>query len=522
MDEWKNLLNLHKIRISIFDYYILTMIKLLNNVRFMATIICLLIGLTGVSHAIELKKTKIDKKEYYVYTLQREDTNVYELAVKLGIDIDKMKATVFPSVEDGLVGKTFLFFPVELYSSEFENITNNTNTNEQQIPATHEEETIISEEPFTDTPGTNEMEEQREFSVIIYQPFMLEEEPLSKTGQYATEFYKGFVLGIDSLRASYGNPDIKIIASDSGASQNFVIDISFSNVDLIIAPEAENILQDLNSFSKDNSVYVFNVFQSRNSDYLSNPFMLHGNIPTERMYEKAIDWILANLDGALPVILNNEKGKKDKEVFVERLKSRLDQYEHPYKVITYDGSLTTSSLTEELTGLSPQFMFIPTSASLGEFQKFSSAVNNFKSELDNTSESMTSVRLFGYPEFTRFTGDALNKLKSIGTSLYSRFYNDESDTNTQKVNQSYYDRYGEALPDGMPNQALYGFDVANWVLSLAARNEKPTRFVIDEIGTIPGIQTTYDFQPVEGGGFLNEKLYIVTLSNKVDTKIEIL
>ena len=354
-------------------------------------------------------------------------------------------------------------------------------------------------------------------NVAVCLPFELDEESPTKAGQYATEFYKGFLLGLDSLRMAYGNPPLNIIAIDTGKGidlHNKLLD----KADIIIAPESSSQLAELGAFGLKNKKYIFNTFQARDSTFQENPYMIQGNIVANAMYSKAIDWFLQNLYDAVPVILDNETGKKDRLPFVEALTQKLNEIGREFIMLTYDGALTSSALLSNLPEDATGLVFIPTSGAHNEFQKISTALVNYKNALAETGT--TKIRLFGYPEYTRFTGDSYDKMKTIGTTIFSRFYFDPNTLYEHPVNNSYMERYGESLPDGVPNQAMYGFDVAQWILKLT-RNESLNPEGILNTHLDDGQQVAYRFMSIPGGGFANDAILLVTLGEEIETIVEI-
>lgn len=359
-------------------------------------------------------------------------------------------------------------------------------------------------------------------NVVVCLPFETSTETPSKTGVYATDFYKGFLLGIDSLRSTYGNPQITISAVDctNFNLRNQKATPTFREADIIIAPESQTVLNSLAEIALDNESYVFNVFQTRDSLYLNNPYLLQSNIPTGDMFRKAADWFVRNLRGATPVFLVNETGRKDKKAFIDVLVATLNSKGIEYSTLTYDGTLTSTALMTNLPPAGANYFFVAESGNLTDFQKISAALANYKEAVVNNPDRKGNIRLFGYPEFTRFTGDSYDKMKEIGTSFYTRFYNNVTAPDTRHTYASYTDRYGQNVPDGVPNQVLYGFDVAHWILNLASKSST-NRLTIAETELLDGNQTDFSFRPIDGGGFVNDKMMIVTLSDSSQPQIDV-
>lgn len=462
---------------------------------------------TGLTLYFPTDQFSVVKKENDLpadYTVKKGDT-LFSIAGKSGIstkDLIEMNPGVENGVKEGMVLKL----------------------NRQSEPMTVKpvDDGMLSTSPIQ--PAIEQVPTKDGIAVAVCLPFELENDKPGKSAQYALDFYRGFLLGIDSLRAHYGNPAVSIKVFDTESrevpfGQRIVSPSELSKVDIILAPENLEILEQLGRIGKSTEKFVLNTFQARDSSYLVNPYMLQCNVPASLMYEKAIDFFISDLKGATPVVLDNERAKKDKQSFVDALCSELLSKGINYKTLKYDGSLTSSAITDNLPVEDADFVFIPMAGSLVEFQKFASALSNYKEAVEN-SETPGKVRLFGYPEYTRFNGEAYERLKNIGTKFYSRFYNDVENENTLRFVKSYVDRYGVLLPDGVPNQALYGFDVAKWLLAVAA-NGGVAEETIEGTEVFDNLQMNYRFRPAEGGGYYNDLIYIVTLENGSPVKTEV-
>ena len=363
----------------------------------------------------------------------------------------------------------------------------------------------------------------KNIDVAICMPFMLEEKP-GKAAVHATDFYKGFLLGIDSLSSKYGNPPIRIIAVDTENPEHAFnafdqYDPILRKMNFLIAPDTPDRLEQLGNIARESGIYVFNPFQVRDTTYLHNPYMIQGNIPVNAMYDKVIKYFMDNLNGATPVFILNQKAHNDKQAFYEVLTAALKHASLKYKTLKYNEILTPEALINNLPPDGVNYLFIPLSGTLDEFKNMSEALLKYQQEA-KTREKPGVVKLFGYPEYIRFDGLSLDQLKQLNTTFYSRFFSDTNSASAQKIRNSFFDRYGTKFPEGVPNQALYGFDMAEWILSLASQgfinHWSISNAILDN-----GSQMTYRLQSLDNGGFVNDAVYFITLSENADPKVEI-
>ncbi len=524
---------------------------------------------TGSMLALDLPTKEINGKSYYYYKVKKGET-VYSLTHRFGVTYDAMVKNN-PWISEGLkYGKT-LYFPVD----DFSEVESRKNTTEHTIkrgetlyslankygvsiesivrlnpgaenglkkgeilviPAddtVQPVEEVVQEQVVEETPDEtrasdvvyeNEEDIQRnEISVAVMLPFMLEESKPGKTATYATDFYRGFLLGIDSLRTVYGNPEINILAIDAENDNEFQAlnknAASLRMMDLIIAPDNAEQLTLLNKFGEQNQIYVLNNFQARDTASKTNPYAIQCNIFQNEMFAKVVDYFLNYLDNAIPVFLENTSGSQDKEAFVTQLKASLDKNGIKYKTLQYNGNLDAAVVSDALPLSEGDYVFIPLSGSLTEFNKFAPALKRYQKEASEYS-SPVNIRLFGYPEYTRFSNDALDDLSRLNTTFYSRFYNDTSHNQNEQLDASFQKWYGTPLPDGVPNQALYGFDAARLVLAIASKGEI-TPETLTSTHILQPSQQAYIFKQEPNGGFINDALFFVTIGPGISVKTEL-
>ena len=115
-----------------------------------------------------------------------------------------------------------------------------------------------------------------------------------------------------------------------------------------------------------------------------------------------------------------------------------------------------------------------------------------------------TLTTFGYPEWISFRGDAQDKLSKIGALYYSRFYVDKDGEDNKRTIAEFRRWYGKAPSDGIPVQALLGYDSMRYILT-ALHNGS---IVLDR--PYHGIQSSYNFVHTPGiKGSVNDALYII-------------
>ena len=340
-------------------------------------------------------------------------------------------------------------------------------------------------------------------SIAVILPFMLEQSNMDKQTQLYTEFYKGMLLAADSLRNS--NRKIEIHAFDSSSSLDSVVKIlnrpELEDIDVIITPDDDDQLDAIARFARERNAAVFNIFAVKNTEYLKNPDILQANITHSAVYPKAINEFIRLYPQYTPVFLSSREGKTDKKDFTNKLREELTNRGREYKEITYNTYLKES----DLASLDPEtsYLFVPESGTSSEFNHIAGALKTFR---ENHSD-YNQVRLFGYPEWITFRGNALENLHFLDATVYSRFYNDENSYRSKDIAERYKKWYGSSMISAVPVQGILGFDAGFYLMK--AINETDGN-ILDSKYHYDGVQSGFHFSGTgDESGKVNDTLYFI-------------
>ena len=311
-------------------------------------------------------------------------------------------------------------------------------------------------------------------SLAVMLPFMLNEESPSKNACRYTEFYKGLLLAVDSLRNN-GTP-IHVTAYDTEGS---VLKVREALTD--------------STFRRHN-VKVVNTFIVRDDSYLTNPDMVQANLPSQLMYRKAIDALMERFENATPVFLNIKGTTGDKTDFVGELRKSLDAKGKTYMEVEADGRLTVADLKP--LPADGNYVFVPATGRQADLNKLMPGIIEWRDQAVTPT-----VQLFGYPEWTTFRGETLENMHNLNTTVYSRFYTDEESARTKDIDARYKQWYGARMENAVPRLGLLGFDTGMFVIP----------YMLNGGDKYDGVQNGYYLvRSGENGGAYNDALYFVT------------
>lgn len=298
--------------------------------------------------------------------------------------------------------------------------------------------------------------------VAVLLPFMLNEEPMSRTTQLYTEFFKGMLLAADTLRTD-GLQPVKFSFYDTESSlervRELLADPGVAQADLVIAPDNSAQIEAILSGVGPETL-VLNIFAVKDESYLTHRNVVQTNIPHDAMYAKAIDAFVEKFADRLPVFISRSGGQADKDSFVAALKERLDADGISYREVTYSSILRDDDL-QRLDPDAQPLVFVPVSGSKNEFARYSDALTTKR----QSALAPGNVALWGYPEWVTFRGDSFDAICNLDATIYSRFLVDERDYRARDLKERYRSAYGVEMFDAVPTQGILGFDTGMFVVN---------------------------------------------------------
>ncbi len=477
----------------------------MNKLRILTTAAAFLCVLA--LYALDLPIRTINGVRYYYYEVRKNET-VYGVSQRLGISrADIVRHN--PAAADGLRRGTTLYFPVAEYAGNDAD-----DIDSPELPATALPPMPPSS-PMTEIaePAPAPVVEEKTSLVEIVLPFGADSAEPTRRNLHFIDFYKGFLIAADTLCDRPGR-----IVVDAREFDPEIPDSVLRRASVLIVPD-DAALPQLAARAAETATYVLNLFDTRDTLYMTNPYVMQANIPAISMYAKAIEGLFERYPDCVPVIIRNISGRNEKDPFTAALISHCRRRAIEYLQISYEGNLVTSDLAP--LAAPRQYVLVPSSGSLAEFNRFAHVAANYRAHLagENAlaaetdtlgiSEAMPAktLEVFGYPDWLAFRGEAEELLHTLGATIYSRFYDDAMSFASHNINEDFRHWYGRPMIESVPSQGLLGYDAGCYVIKSLQRGAG--RFDPETAPDYTGIQSTFRFERVGGGGYVNTALYII-------------
>ncbi len=436
-------------------------------------------------------KEETSSEGNYIEYVVRDKETFYSIARAHGISIHELEAAN-PDVGILKSGQ-IIHIPGNMVQEEI--------SSEIAVPEDNELADTNNETEEVESNSEIEFSPRRNIiNIALTIPVMADSENRSRQSDMYLDFYKGFLIAVDSMRHC-GTP-IVVRLTDTYGSNSSLNDLinsaDFEDINVIIGPDSEEQLELLSSAAKEKKVFIFNPFVVKDETYSTNPWMMQANIPQSMMYDKAIDGVITRYADYLPVIVSHKGGADDKSGFIKRLKEKFSSAGIDSKEIEFDSYLELSSLMS-LPEDQP-LMIIPVSGKQVELNKILPTLVELK-------DKGRRVMVFGYPEWTTFRGETLKQMHEVGTVVYSRFFIDEEAQDTEALDGRFVYWYGKPMMNVLPRQGLLGFDAGMYLINALqqTRNDLSLPATMRE-----GIQNGFHFiRPDNSLGMVNDMLFFI-------------
>ena len=342
-----------------------------------------------------------------------------------------------------------------------------------------------------------------EVNIALVLPFQLHKSAPPKQAYLYTDYYKGFLLALDSA-SHITDKHINLKVYDTQHNLNVTDSIlslpELKAMNMIIAPSEPQQLARINAFGKANGVSVMNCFTTKNEDYLDNPYVYQVNTPTDEMMHDVMRWF----DGAFKdynVIFLSASSENDKEMF-EHMRKHINHKKYNTATINVNGDLTYDDISNKMDPGS-KYVFIPSSGDKALIKKFIKALKQVKNERFDCDLS-----LIAYPEYVLYLKEFQTDLQDVDTYMFTRFFNAKG-FRSRDLESAYKTNFGGEPLQGIPNMAIMGYDTGMYLLKSLGVDG----IINDETPMYKGIQTSFRWERGDNWrGFTNQAIEVVHFS----------
>ena len=342
-----------------------------------------------------------------------------------------------------------------------------------------------------------------QINIAMVLPFQLHKSDAPKQAYLYTDFYKGFLLAMDSA-ARVTSKHINLKVYDTQHNLNVTDSIlalpELKTMNMIIAPSEPKQLERINNFGRANGVGILNCFTTKNEDYLENPYVYQVLTPTNEMMHNVMRWFDERFNGYNIIYLKSSEGS-DNDIF-SNIQTHIQRKGYSTTTISADNDLSFNDISNQMNPGS-KYVFIPSSGDKAVIKRYIKALKQVKGDRFDCDMS-----LIAYPEYVLYLKDYQVDMQDIDTYMFSRFFNSKG-YRTRDLEAAYKANYGGEPLQGMPNMALLGYDTGMYMLKSLGVDGR----IDEDTPLYKGIQTSFRFERIEDWrGNTNQAVEIVHFS----------
>jgi len=348
-----------------------------------------------------------------------------------------------------------------------------------------------------------EAQKKSQLNIGIVLPFQLHKEQAPRQGYLYTDFYKGFLLALDSAASTATRP-VNVHVWDTQHNLNVTDSLlalpEMQDMNVLIAPSEPKQLERLNRFGSTHGIDVINCFTTKNTDYEHNTNVIQVNAPTPLFTQRVLDWFGRQFEG-YHVIYLMDASSEGKEIF-DNLRSHIDQMGMPTSSLTMSGDLSYDNLSRHMNP-GTRYVVVPSSSSKESLRKALKALKHAKQERFDCE-----FCLLGYPEYVTYLKDYQTDLQDIDTYVFSRFFNSKG-FRTRDVEAMYKRSFNGEMLNSVPNMVLMGFDLGMYLIGTLGHG-----IALDEDAPLHrGVQTSFKLERSgDTSGLTNRAIDVVHFS----------
>lgn len=375
-----------------------------------------------------------------MYEVQRKET-VYSIARRFNISEDELRAAN-PSIKKNKVKRgEWLCIP---YSAEQQRALQQ--QAQQQLQQQAEE---VAAQAKRISP----------INVAVVLPFDLGSATPGDEGLKMLDFYEGFLLAVDELKAQ--GISVNVYAYDeqgtgTAAMGRITAQPMMPYMHLIIGPLRQENIPALADFSKRRGIPLVVPFNTSATAVEDTPLLFRVNTAAAALYDRVYEMLLPRLNEGNIVFVEAGDGKRQ-IAFIDGLQNSLTRAGIPFQSVhaatLLEAETFLTTLSEEHTNI-----LIPTSNAQNAFE---SIVRRLGAE---PGYATYRFQLIGYPEWQTFSAANKTSMRKYHATFFATFYTDATSSASKAFAQTFKRWFRR---DQFPSYPLYGehgYDIGQFFL----------------------------------------------------------
>lgn len=323
-------------------------------------------------------------------------------------------------------------------------------------------------------------------------------------GRRMTEYYRGVLMGIDSLKQEGVSTDVYAWNLTEGSSISAVLsDSNAAKLDLIIGPLYAKFVPALSAFAAEHGIKLLIPFSIAAPEVATNEQVYQVYQPTDDYNSAVVAHFTDRFRDCRTVLIDCSDPTSTKAPFTSALRSQVESLGRELKITslkTPEEQFIKAFATDK-----PNVVVLNTSRS-SDLTLALAKLRNVV--IAGDSIPVYKVSLFGYTEWLAYTRNNLENFYLFDTYIPSTFFYNAVAGRTMRVETKYRWNFHTDMIAQLPRLAITGFDHAYFFIKGMATYGKVFTGAKGAID-YPAIQTPLHFERYESGGYKNGALIFI-------------
>lgn len=416
---------------------------------------------------------------------------VFSIAKLYNITVEELLAENTDINADKLKKGTFLFIPDKQQKKA---------SAQTIVVATPSNEELLNKNKLVPT-------QYQSLNVAVLLPFMTSGYENQSEQMRMLEFYRGFLLAVDSIKSQGYSINLYTYDTkeEAGSIESILSKLEMKRMHIIFGTVGNDETNKVAAFAKANKIRFVVPFSQRVDPVFNSPYLYQINTPQSYLYSEVYEHFVRKFPQA-NVIFIDTPAEREKAEFVRGLKNELKKQGISYKDITLEENLKPSSLIALMNDKAKN-IFIPTSGNYKTLANLMPVLITIREELP-----VADMALFGYPEWQTYTKDFGNNFFLLNTFFYTSFYTNNIFPDAVRYAQNFKHWYKKDLAHTFPKYGMLGFDIGYYFLKGLTKFGSSMESSLPQVQTT-AIQTGFKFERVNNwGGFINKKVFFINFT----------
>lgn len=327
------------------------------------------------------------------------------------------------------------------------------------------------------------------------------------------EFYEGFLLAVDTLKATGLSFEVQAlnVGTDAASIDKLIKEGALDQTDYCVGGINTAQIAALSRWAATNKKTTILPFSSRIPEMATNSYLYQPLTSQEHMLGRLTTNLSIRFAGVDYVLLKTPTHtvSSTSESLTEALKAQFKKTGTRYREVYPDETLDT--LVNSLSNIH-ETVIVPYPMSQNDADRFVTTL-----AAASASKPEKNITLLGYPDWQAMNKRTIQLFHSLNTYIYSSFFANFQEDAVAHFQLTFNATFGKSLLNTYPKYGIMGYDIASYFITrmVNVRKGRAVNTILDPL------QQTFQFQPLaSGSGSYNQLFYLInyTKDNQLDVK----